>query len=75
LTTLRGVAPLSVSVKAASELSGLSLRKTKQLVADGILASTAVGRRRLVSYQSLVDLVSPRKQTGVTGNAAEEATA
>jgi excisionase family DNA binding protein len=51
--------PLTVSVKTACEMSGLGTRKIWELLADGTLQSVHVGRRRLISYDSLRGLLQP----------------
>ena len=49
---------LSVTLKQASEVSGLSIRKLYDLIAEGKLKSVRVGRRRLVLYRSLEELIA-----------------
>ena len=49
---------LSVTLKQASEVSGLSIRKLYDLIAEGKLKSVRVGRRRLVLYKSLEELIA-----------------
>jgi hypothetical protein len=47
--------PLLVSKKQAKELLGnLSIRSIEYAIASGALVSRVVGRRRLISYRSLV---------------------
>jgi excisionase family DNA binding protein len=58
--------PLTVSVKAACELSGLGTRTIWQLLGDGTLESVHVGRRRLVNYESLRRLLEPAPATSHT---------
>jgi excisionase family DNA binding protein len=48
---------ITVTVPEALRLSGLGRTKLYELIADGTLASTTVGRRRLVSYASLKALL------------------
>jgi excisionase family DNA binding protein len=48
---------ITVTVPEALRLSGLGRTKLYELIADGTLASTTVGRRRLVSYASLTALL------------------
>jgi hypothetical protein len=52
-----GLRPITVSPRRASELSGLSLAKIWLLIGDGTLASTKVGARRLVRFNSLEALL------------------
>jgi excisionase family DNA binding protein len=49
---------LSVTLRQASEISGLSIRKLYDLIAQGKLKSVSVGRRRLVLYKSLEELIA-----------------
>jgi hypothetical protein len=52
-----GIRPITVSPRRAAELSGLSLAKIWLLIGDGTLASSKVGSRRLVQYDSLERLL------------------
>ena len=49
---------ISLTLKQASEASGLSIRKLYDLIAQGKLKSTTVGRRRLILYKSLEEQVA-----------------
>jgi excisionase family DNA binding protein len=51
------VKKLSVTLKQASEATGLSVRKLYQLIGEGKLKSKTVGRRRLIIWQSLEELL------------------
>jgi len=51
--------PLAVGVNDATRLSGLGKSKLWELVASGKLAVKRVGRRTLISYESLKQLVLP----------------
>jgi excisionase family DNA binding protein len=53
-------APLTVTVKRAQALSGLSHSTIYMLIADGTLKSTTIGTRRLIVYSSLVNMLTPR---------------
>ncbi len=53
---------LSVTLKQANEASGLSVRKLYNLIADGRLKSVTIGRRRLVLWHSLEELVMGKAQ-------------
>jgi excisionase family DNA binding protein len=48
---------ITVTLKQATEASGLSVRKLYGLIAEGKLKSVTVGRRRLVLYKSLEELL------------------
>jgi excisionase family DNA binding protein len=50
--------PISVTVKTARELTGLGNTKIYQLIKDRKLKTVAVGRRRLIIYRSLEELIS-----------------
>jgi excisionase family DNA binding protein len=50
--------PISMTMKQASEESGLGVRTLYELIQEGKLKSTTVGRRRLVNAQSLTELVT-----------------
>ncbi len=49
---------ISLTLKQASEASGLSIRKLYDLIAEGKLKSVTVGRRRLILYRSLEELIA-----------------
>jgi excisionase family DNA binding protein len=58
-----GRAPiLSVSVAEACRLTGLGRAYIWLLIKDGRLRTTSVGRRRLVIYTSLRDLIEGRRE-------------
>jgi excisionase family DNA binding protein len=48
---------ITVTLKQANELSGLSIRKLYDLIAQQKLKSITVGRRRLILYKSLEQLL------------------
>jgi excisionase family DNA binding protein len=48
---------ISLTLKQATEISGLSIRKLYDLIAKDKLKSVTVGRRRLVLYESLEELL------------------
>lgn len=52
--------PVAISVRTASQLSGLGRTRLYELMNAGRLASVSVGRRRLISLTSLEDLLSPK---------------
>lgn len=58
--------PLMITLNDAVKLSGLGRTKLYELINDGTVKSTTVGRRRLVVYASLEALAQ--------GNADGEAT-
>jgi excisionase family DNA binding protein len=49
--------PLSVRVADASRLTGIGKTKLFELIADGTLETTSIGRRRLILYRSLQRLI------------------
>jgi excisionase family DNA binding protein len=53
-----GARPLAVTVKKACELIGIGSTTTYQLIRDGRVKTTTIGRRRLVIYSSLEEAVS-----------------
>jgi excisionase family DNA binding protein len=54
----RLMTPLSVSLREASRLTGLSQRTLRRLVANGTLPSRKIGARRVISFDALARLVS-----------------
>jgi len=56
---LHGQRPLTVTVKTARKLSGLGYTKIWELIKDQKLTTVSVGRRRLIIYASLEQLLSP----------------
>jgi excisionase family DNA binding protein len=53
----RGPPPLTISIKSAMELSGLSRATINRLMWSGKLRSTTVGSRRLINYADFVALL------------------
>ena len=49
--------PLAVRVSDATRLTGIGKTKLFELIADGTLETTNVGRRRLILYRSLEQLI------------------
>jgi excisionase family DNA binding protein len=60
-----GVVPLTITIKTAQELSGLSRATVNRLMWSGKLRSTTVGSRRLIDYASFVEAI------GLTQSVAE----
>jgi excisionase family DNA binding protein len=54
--------PLTVTVKEAARLSGLSRTTVWKHISSGLLRSTSVGRSRLVHFASLQALVLAREE-------------
>jgi excisionase family DNA binding protein len=53
------------TIAEACEVTGLARTKLYELIGDGLLATTTVGRRRLVLVQSLLSLIEAKQsQTG-----------
>jgi len=61
---------ISLTLKQATEISGLSIRKLYDLMAKDKLKSVTVGRRRLIIYKSLEELLLGKrpKQTREVGD-------
>jgi len=51
--------PITVTVAKAQQISGLGATTIWARISDGTLASVSVGRRRLVVYDSLLQLLTP----------------
>lgn len=49
--------PLAVRVSDATHLTGIGKTKLFELIADGTLETTSIGRRRLILYRSLQQLI------------------
>jgi excisionase family DNA binding protein len=50
---------LTCTINEACEMTGLGRTKLYELIGDGHLATTTVGRRRLVVVRSLLSLLEP----------------
>jgi hypothetical protein len=55
---LHGQKPLTITVAMARRLSGLGITTIYALIKDRKLESTCIGRRRLIVYRSLENLLS-----------------
>jgi excisionase family DNA binding protein len=56
---------LTCTIAEACEVTGLGRTKLYELIGDGRLTTTTVGRRRLVLVQSLLSLIEAKQsQTG-----------
>jgi excisionase family DNA binding protein len=66
-TAKANIAVLSMTLQRASEVSGLSVRKLYNLIAEKKLQSVTIGRRRLVRADSLRGLIYGTSDDG-TGN-------
>lgn len=53
------IKPIAIPVDEALRVSGLGKTKVFELIKEGKLKSVAVGRRRLVIYESLEALLQP----------------
>jgi hypothetical protein len=51
--------PLAVTVDDAKHITGLGHTKLHELIRDGTLESVAIGKRRLILYASIRDLLTP----------------
>jgi hypothetical protein len=51
--------PLSVTLATARQISGLGYTTLWKLIGNGTLATARVGRRRLIAYESLRQLLTP----------------
>jgi excisionase family DNA binding protein len=54
--------PVLVTVKAAKSLTGLGNTKIYDLISAGKLKSITVGRRRLIVYASIEELVKTNRE-------------
>ena len=52
--------PIATTVDNACCLTGLGRTKLYELISDGTLQTTTIGRRRLVLYSSIEELVQGR---------------
>jgi hypothetical protein len=50
--------PLAVPVPEACRLAGIGTTKLYQLIGDGVVETTTIGKRRLVIYKSLESLIN-----------------
>jgi excisionase family DNA binding protein len=50
---------VTISVKEFCQLSGMGKTKANELIRNGQLYATRVGRRTLISYQSALALIAP----------------
>lgn len=55
---LNGLTPISVSIHEATRLTSISRSKIYELLGEGKLRSTKIGRRVLIKYSDLESLVS-----------------
>jgi hypothetical protein len=53
-----GPDPLAVTVEEGRRIIGLGTTKVWELIASGDLKSLRIGRRRLILYQSIRDLIA-----------------
>jgi excisionase family DNA binding protein len=58
---------LSCTVDEACAATGLGRTKLYELIAAGSVATTLIGRRRLVSVKSLLHLIAPEPSTQIRG--------
>jgi excisionase family DNA binding protein len=58
LLATSGLKPLAVTVPTARKITGLGNTTIWQLIKDGKLKTVSVGRRRLIVYASLEQLLS-----------------
>jgi excisionase family DNA binding protein len=56
---------LTCTIAEACEVTGLGRTKLYELIGDGLLAATTVGRRRLVMVQSLLSLIEAKQSKTV----------
>jgi excisionase family DNA binding protein len=57
-----GIPIMSLTLRQASEASGLSIRKIYQLIGSGQLKSKRIGKRRLILMDSLRQLLYGEKE-------------
>jgi excisionase family DNA binding protein len=58
---------LSCTVAEACAATGLGRTKLYELIGAGSVATTLIGRRRLVSVKSLLHLIAPEASTQIRG--------
>lgn len=58
--------PISVTVRAARDLTGLGNTTLWKLIGDGTLATVRVGRRRLILFKSIEKLIEPTSEGAIT---------
>ncbi len=51
--------PITVTIEDTSRITGLGITKIYELISQGRLKSVAIGRRRLVVYSSIEELLRP----------------
>ena len=56
-----------MSPREASLLTGIGLTRLYELLKDGTIKSSKVGRKRLISFASLESLVTDRSEASGTG--------
>jgi excisionase family DNA binding protein len=56
---------LTCTIAEACEVTGLGRTKLYELIGDGQISTTAIGRRRLVLVQSLLSLIEATVHTPV----------
>jgi excisionase family DNA binding protein len=49
--------PLTTTVNDACQITGLGRTKIYELIGSGVLETIAIGRRRLILYDSIEDLI------------------
>jgi excisionase family DNA binding protein len=57
--------PIAVTISTARNISGLGNSTIWKLISQGQLATVSVGRRRLIIYDSLQKLLSPKADGAV----------
>jgi excisionase family DNA binding protein len=60
--------PLTVSVKAAKQITNLGRTKIYELIGDGTIESVKIGSKRLIVFASLERLTRPSKEFGASAN-------
>jgi excisionase family DNA binding protein len=58
--------PIAVTIPTARRISGLGNSTIWKLISEGRLDTVSVGRRRLILYDSLEKLLSPKATHGVS---------
>ena len=61
----QSAAILSVRIGDAIRITGIGRTKLFALIADGTLETTTIGRRRLILYRSLQQLIEGKTPKGV----------
>ena len=63
-----GTRPIAVSFTRASELTSISKNSLRRFAKSGKLRTALVGRRRVIPFSALYELLQNGSSSGATGN-------